>query len=64
MTLKHHAEQGRGLARLHRVAWRKVLAGLAAPAVRMHHYRDLRTAMLREALCELDCPLEDCADDE
>lgn len=64
MTLRHHGQHGPALAHPHRVSWRNALAGLAAPVVRMHHYRDLRTAMLRKALCELDCPPMDNADDE
>ncbi len=38
----------------HRIAWREALAALASPMVRLHHLRNMRTKMLRDALGELD----------
>ena len=35
--------------------WRGALRALASPATRVHHYRNLRTAILEDAMCELDC---------
>lgn len=64
MTIRVDSGSRRQPPHLHGISWRRALAGLAAPALRMHHYRDLRTAMLREALSELDCPAGECADNE
>ncbi len=36
--------------------WRQVLTALATPAVRVHNFRNLRTAIVYEALCQYDCP--------
>ena len=38
----------------HRIAWREALAAIASPMVRLHHLRNIRTQMLRDALCDLD----------
>ncbi len=38
----------------HRIAWRNALAALASPMIRLHHLRNIRTQMLRDALCDLD----------
>ncbi len=35
--------------------WRDALARLAAPAARIHRYRNLRTAAFYEATRHLDC---------
>ena len=35
--------------------WRSALRALAAPATRVHHYRNLRTAILEDAMRDLDC---------
>lgn len=35
--------------------WRSMLRGLIAAPLRIHHYRDLHSRMLRDALCDLDC---------
>ena len=35
--------------------WRSVLSALAGPAVRVHKYRNLRSAMFYDAMCEVDC---------
>lgn len=40
---------------LQRVRWRDALTDLLGAAFRVHHYRDIRTRMLREALCDADC---------
>ena len=38
----------------HRIAWREALAAMASPMVRLHHLRNIRTRMLRDALCDVD----------
>jgi len=43
-------------SRFHRVSWREALAGFASPALRLHRYRNAHNQLLRDALCELDCP--------
>ena len=43
------------LARFHRVSWREALSGFASAAFRLHHYRDMRTRMFYDALCDVDC---------
>ena len=35
--------------------WRSALRALASPATRVHHYRNLRTAILEDAMSEIDC---------
>ncbi len=37
-----------------RIAWREALAAIASPMVRLHHLRNIRTQMLRDALCDRD----------
>ncbi len=49
-----HIGSSGSLARRHRFAWRSALASLASPMVRLHHLRNVRTQMLREALADLD----------
>lgn len=34
--------------------WRDALAALAAPAIRMHEYRNLHKSMFYEAVCQMD----------
>jgi hypothetical protein len=38
-----------------RLSWKRALGMLAGAPWRLHHYRDVRTQMLRDALCEIDC---------
>jgi len=38
-----------------RVSWRNAIDWLTSPAVRLHHYRNMHTQMLRGALCTVDC---------
>ena len=40
---------------LPRVRWRDVLAQIAKPAVRVHEYRNLRSAIFYDAMCDYDC---------
>lgn len=49
--------QGRfpDLSNLPKPRWRDALIALAAPATRLHQYRNLRTAMFDEATRDLDC---------
>jgi len=35
--------------------WRDALVALAGPATRVHHYKNLRSSALHDAICELDC---------
>ena len=42
------------VARQHRFAWRRALASLASPMLRLHHLRNIRTQMLHDALGDLD----------
>ncbi|MDH4124925.1 MAG: hypothetical protein OEW64_13685 [Gammaproteobacteria bacterium] len=35
--------------------WRAALLALAAPATRVHQYRNLRSAALYDAMCDRDC---------
>ncbi len=42
------------LADQHRFGWRNVLVTMASPMVRLHHLRNIRTQMLRDALGDLD----------
>ena len=34
---------------------RKALRAMAGPVLRLHHWRNARTQLLRDALCEVDC---------
>lgn len=40
---------------LHRLPWKSALKSVLGAAWRVHHYRDVHTSMVREALCDLDC---------
>ena len=68
MTMKHRAYdtvemslRGNSKARLvdlhnpEKPRWRDALLALAAPATRVHEYRNLHRSMFYEALCDLDC---------
>ena len=35
--------------------WRDVLRALAAPATRLHEYRNLHRSMFYDTMCHLDC---------
>jgi hypothetical protein len=43
------------LATQHRLSFKDAIGRLTGPAFRLHRYRNARTRMLRDALCELDC---------
>ena len=45
--------------------WRAALEAVFGPAQRLHHYRDVHTRMIREALCQLECrqSRSGCADE-
>jgi len=45
--------------------WRSALDAVFGPAQRLHHYRDVHTRMIREALCQLECrqSRSSCADE-
>ncbi len=44
----------KSLTARHRIAWREAIARLASPMVRLHHLRNIRTQMLRDALRNID----------
>lgn len=37
------------------LSWKTALKSVLGAPRRVHHYRDIHTSMLREALCNLDC---------
>ncbi len=39
---------------LPRPKWRDAIAALARPAIRVHEYRNLRSAIFYDAMCEYD----------
>ncbi len=43
------------LAHTHHVSWKNALGSVLGAASRLHHYRNVHTRMLRDALRELDC---------
>jgi hypothetical protein len=43
-----------GLHSLPKPFWRDALSALAAPAVRMHQYRNLHRLMFYDAICQID----------
>jgi hypothetical protein len=45
-------------ARFHRISWKQALNLVAGAPLRLHHYRDIRTQMLRDALRDIDCKPE------
>ena len=50
----------RRFAKLHGASWLSTIESLFGAATRLHHYRDIRTQMMRDALCNLECrPCED-----
>jgi hypothetical protein len=52
-------------ARFHRISWKQAFGLIAGAPFRLHHYRDVHTQMLRNALCEVDCHQhEDACSDE
>lgn len=57
-SICHCADHNRGhlatLAAKHGIVWRKLVAGFVAPLVRLHHWRNIRSRMLQEALSDLD----------
>jgi len=53
-TLAGHTRSPVMLARQHGFAWRRTLARLATPMLRLHHLRNIRTQMLHDALGDLD----------
>ena len=50
---RHHLSNS--LSDHSRTVWRNALAALASPMLRLHHLRDIRTQMLRDALGDRDC---------
>ena len=52
-TRRHTADRPAGLL-TPQPPWRRALRSLLSAAVRVHHYRDLHSRMLRDALDELD----------
>ena len=50
---------------LHPISWKDALGSVLGAASRVHHYRDVHTMMMREALCGVDCRAgkDDCNDE-
>lgn len=61
-TDEHRGAPSHALTGKHRLAWRNALAALASPMVRLHHLRNVRTQMLRDALASHDCHNTGCGD--
>ncbi len=58
-TVRTDCEANQGVGgRTGRWDLRNALLGFALAPFRVHHYRDVHSRMLRDALCTLDC----CAD--
>ena len=43
------------LSNLPKPRWRDALIALAAPATRVHQYRNLHRSMFYESVCQIDC---------
>ncbi len=39
--------------------WHRMIRKVLGAPFRLHHYRDLRTRMLRDAVCRMDCGSDD-----
>ena len=37
------------------VSWKHALGSVLGAALRVHHYRDIHTRMMRDAMCVVDC---------
>lgn len=55
MRTHENPHSAAALAHTHHVTWKNALGSVFGAASRVHHYRDLHTRMLRDALCEMDC---------
>jgi hypothetical protein len=55
MTHKYPAGRFLDLSNLPKPRWRDALKKLAAPATRVHRYRNLHTEAIHEAMGEYDC---------
>jgi hypothetical protein len=58
MRLNKGLENVERLVHLPAVSWKNALGSVFGAASRLHHYRDVHTRMMREALCEIDCGRE------
>mgnify|MGYP000630998670 CR=1 FL=1 len=47
------------LHNLPKMTWRRAFDGLLGPALRMHHYRNLRGALIANAMRRNDCGTEE-----
>jgi len=54
MVRIHFSTTSRDFAAARRTAWKAALSVLWQAASRVHHYRDVHTGMMREALCRYD----------
>jgi len=53
------------VTRTHRTSWKNGLEAVFGAARRLHRYRDVHTAMMRDALCSIECAKRnDCCHDE
>jgi hypothetical protein len=50
-----HATATKRPDRRRRPDWKAALSRLTQPAFRLHEYRNVRTRMLRDVFCDLDC---------
>ncbi len=44
------------LSRFHRISWKEAFGKIAAPAFRLHRYRNTHNRLLQDALRRRDCP--------
>jgi hypothetical protein len=55
MRTYKHSESAEKLVHLPAVSWKNAIGSVFGAAARLHHYRDVHTRMMREAMCGLDC---------
>jgi hypothetical protein len=55
--MNHKQAEGRfpDMSNLPKPRWRDALMKLAAPATRLHHYRNLRAEAIHEVMGDFDC---------
>ena len=47
------------------ISWKHALGSVLGAASRLHHYRDIHTRMMRDAMCVVDCggKKDECGDE-
>ena len=63
-TVEELAQAADRFAGFHRISWREALGRFASAAFRLHHYRDIRTRMLYDAFCAVECKTDPCETDD